>query len=239
MSFKFHTMRNLIKESAGFDLHLCTSDRALIASEYHDMLDEIEVDQPPDDEATHRVMNLYLMVHELVADLNLLQDLESTNDKVRIALSAMIHRYTVNVQGAASSAFFSATGEDKYKLNHEINREYRNMKLGHEVFHGDIVRLSESAILSKDGMWGDEKTSAFVSEKLLPRIHALDAQISENIAALGQQFTTETVELPPEVPRIGAQRATVNPVGMSIESIEAAKASGTNVVQLFPIKKNR
>lgn len=228
-----HLMRNILAENDDFKLHLLNSGHEALVRRHDRQLAAYDV-VVPEAYAHEPTTRLYRMALELKANLYFLESL------CRQPPKELTDLYQQHVNGMHRHAM---TMSNNVILGHAINDPMAQQELlgeaarAHALFHRRFEALQSLDFFEDCNAWHDIECETFAIEKLLPRIAQLDVMISEEMHMMGYEPPIVATSFTARQEKAAARNAKKTP--MVVDSVAAARATGDNVVELFPRNNNK
>ncbi|MBX9726759.1 MAG: hypothetical protein K2X09_05795 [Rickettsiales bacterium] len=231
---------NLILNAPKFIQYLKQSGRWDIVEEYKDAIDDVDEMPPKHEGALSNVMNAYIRMNEVTANLNLIRNLLPSTSELSNAIDRIADRFETFVQDSATEPFLHATNGDEIEAKASLSEVYPMLHHAYGNFHANMSLLSKDSILNDGLLQLDEPTRAFIQDKILPRIMELDVALSEDFDKLSPdklRAANDQYEAEPKA-TVGPKTSENARKPMDVRSVKAATVkspAGGLVIQL-PVK---
>lgn len=213
--------QNLLSDNYALAKHLRETGAGETVTEYFERIYDVEVSLLEENGLIPHVINSYIRMNEIAANLELLSELAPTDSKLAHALDKAALRFEMNVQRMASKPFFEAISGEERRTQKSMKNLYPYLRSTHNIFHEDMKKLSKDPILAEAFADGDENVRQFVLDTLVPRILKVDAMLAEDMVALSPEryhAANDTASGGPGTPKhLGP---------MDVNSVHAASVKG-------------
>lgn len=220
---KLYQPHNLLSDNPEFSEHLSQSGHHECIIEYNDIIDDVQVAEPPFEDGVFSIINSYIKINELYANLNLLRDLMPADSKIADVLDKINGDYEMYVQDEITEPTLAASNGSALDAKESLKETYGTIVTMHQLFHNDIAYFAKSPLLQTVLPKLDEPTQGFVRDTLLPRILELDNVVAQDLSELSRFRLGAMNDTGPNTQSV-AKPTDFRP--MNVSSVHAASVSG-------------